>query len=239
MSDDTQQEVESFMSLVKATPSPAGAEGAATPKEAPHKGKSHLTKAQRAECTIAWRLGTKSPKELAKQYNVTERAMYAFFSRRGIKHGELAGKQVAAAEAASTVDPKIQAQRVKETKDESYKLLTLIRRMVQNEIVKATQAGTKIDTLFGHMRTLKEAAATVKTTREEIYAVLGITEKDLGSDDLPELRISELSAEEIKELQTESESDLDGALAAIEELPPDDNDIELDEEDPVAGDDGP
>lgn len=238
MSDDT-QEVQSFMSLVKATPAPAGPDGAAP--VAPNKGKSHMTKAQRAECTMAWRLGTASPKDLAKRFNVTERAIYAYFKARNIKHGDLANRQVKAAEEVATVDPKIQAQRVKDTKDETYKLLTWIRKLIQNELVKTTQAGKSIGSVLNEIRTLKEAAAAVKVTREEIYVLLGIKEGDLGSEDLPELRIRGLSEDEILQLQQENQDDLEGDLAipsGIEELPPDDGDIDIESEEEES-DEGP
>ena len=70
-----------------------------------------------------------------------------------------------------------------------------------------------VDTAMREVRTaLLEADVNLKVVREESWAVLGLDRADaVDPDQIPELVISELTAEQIKELRDRDHTEVDGA----------------------------
>lgn len=188
-------------------------------------GQHKMSEAQRLEAIALFRAGEATKTELAKRYGVTTKAIDKMFERRGIKstqRGELAkaaaDQAAAVAATAMTFEPALIAKRVYDTKNETYRLAELLRKLIGKTVIETQKAGKPLGTVVNDLKAIREAAAALKTCREEAYAVLGIsTEPEEREDDIPELRIASLSEEEIKALQDAplGEDDLDIPEVAI------------------------
>ena len=108
-------------------------------------------------------------------------------------------------------------------------MATAIGKLVFKEIVEAKNDGHAISTRVNNLKALDVAMTTLKKAREERYAVLGLDRDDfVASEDLPELVISELTAEQIEKMRA-TDLDADDAVALADskdaELQDDENTI--------------
>lgn len=163
----------------------------------------HLTPAQKAEIQQLWRLGEVTLEDLAKRFDKNISTIKSVL--KGVKKGELAEevKKKVEEEVEKTVvdDASEYARRVKETKEEHYRMAAAIAKLTYATIGAAKRDGVPLATVGGDIKTLQLAAQTLKITREERYAVLGITLDDDNADKpLPELVVQELTQDDIEEL---------------------------------------
>lgn len=99
-------------------------------------------------------------------------------------------------------DATVLANRIRETKEEHYKMSAGIAKLVWFTISKARQEGKSVASVGYDLKALKVAAETLRITREDRYAVLGISEDDDAEDKpLPDLVVQELTAEDIIQIQ--------------------------------------
>ena len=98
-----------------------------------------------------------------------------------------------------------------------------LAKLTWSEILKVKQDGQQFSTIQGNLKALDSAMTILKKAREERWAVLGLDkEKDVDSDDLPELVVSELTVEQIEAIRAQDAEQVDG----LEEEPV----LELDED---------
>lgn len=169
-----------------------------------------MTPGQWNEAVLMWKMGETTLRALSEKYGISEGRLSEKFGQLKAKKGELLTRQHAAAEQALAIEPSELARRIYETKNDSYRLLAMLRKAIAAEFVTARQAGRAIGTIGNEIKTIRDAAQAVRICREEAYAVLGIRE-DQNTDELPELLIRGLTPNEIDELQ-------DIAVADAEEL---------------------
>src|SRR3569832_2206582 len=140
------------------------------------------------------------------------------FERHFKKHGVIKGAKAAASKkkveeklAAAAVDEAtVQAARIRETKEEHYKMASAIGKLTWNEILKTKQDNVPIATALNNIKTLDAAMSVLSKARAEKWAVLGLDKPDaVDPDELPELNISELTAEQIQELRERDDAGLD------------------------------
>lgn len=177
----------------------------------------HLTAAQSAEAISLWAAGNVTLEQLCERYKKDKSTMIRFFNKSGVAKGEKAeeqSKKIAQEIEKSVVDDAAKiAERIRETKEDSYKLAKAIERLISGEIIDARSKGLPISSKAANIKTLVEAAKGLKMTREERYAILDIG-GDTGEEEVPDLEIKELTVEEIKAIQQASlqeskEDDLD------------------------------
>ena len=179
----------------------------------PRRGK-HLTETQKAELITLWKAGAVTLEDLAKRYKSSTATIKRTISLAGAKKGEDAAdarKQVEEKIRAAIIDDaSIVAQRIHDTKEEHYKMSTGLAKLTWNLIAEARQNKVPMGALKNDMQALKSAADVLKITREERYTTLGIRdEEDLEDKPMPELKICELTAEDIKEMhKTQVQEDL-------------------------------
>jgi hypothetical protein len=174
-----------------------------------------LTAAQWNDAILEWKQGEATLVGLSKKYGVSKRRLQEKFKHVGAVKGEILARQAAAAEAALVIEPSELAKRIFTTKNETYKIIAMIRQKVAAQIIDAHKQGKPLGTLVNDIRALRDAATTVRTCREEAYKVLGIQEDDAGDKPLPELTIRGMTPEEISDLQEEA---IDGADAIVSQL---------------------
>ncbi len=188
-----------------------------------HKG-AKLTPQQWNELILLWKEGNTTLAELKKRFGVAVPTMQEKFKRLGVKKGELARKQAAAAEAALTLEPAEHAKRVFETKNDTYRLVQMLRATIWKEFATARAEGRKIGTMVNDIRAVRDAATAIKVCREQAYRVLGITEEDVADQKLPDLTIRGLTPDEISDMQAEPIEDLENVMEVAPELPDGDAD---------------
>lgn len=117
----------------------------------------------------------------------------------------------------ATNDARILAERIRETREWHYVTANGIGKMAMSEILKAKNAGGTYAAVKNNLSSLVEAMKVLKGVREEKFAVLGLDKENLGEDkdDIPELIVNALTADQIAEMQAR------GAEPEEDEVPED------------------
>lgn len=178
--------------------------------------KSVVTKKEWLAIEQAWKAGTVTYADLVKTYSRSVSTFERHFKSRGIVKGSNADKIREKVEEnlekELVDDATVMAARIKETKEEHYKMASALGRLMWSEIIAAKQSAKPISAANSNLRTLEIAISGLKKVREERYAVLGLDRPDaIDPDQVPELIISELSAEEIQILRDRDITELDAS----------------------------
>lgn len=173
-----------------------------------------MTPKQWAEADALWASGEVTLAQLRKRFGKSNKSFTDRFEKLGIKKGEgakaHAEKVKEEVTKASVEDATIMAARIKETKEEHYKMASGLAKLTWAEILRTKQDGVPIGTALTNLKALDSAMTVLKKAREERYAVLGLDRADaVDENEVPELVISELTAEQITALQERSFSELD------------------------------
>lgn len=208
------------------------AEKTIKPATAAHRRK--LTPAQWAEAEALWESGQVTLSDLSRKFGKAEETFSRHFSAAGVQKGAKKGEHAEKVkeEVAKNIvdDAAVLATRIRETKEDHYKMAQAIGKLTWKEIVDAQREGRAVATSLPNLKALNQAMQVLKSVREERWAVLGLDNPDTEADnDLPDLVISELTAEQIEDMQRRQEDEAKGLGMA---------DIDLDLEEPAEmGDD--
>lgn len=199
-----------------------------------------LTARQRAEAAALFSAGDASLEDLAKRYGKTASGMWQMLQKMGVKKDER--KKEVEEEARKKIedeilaDSTILAAKIRTAKDESDRFYTTIRKLTLHEIVTAKKAGLPLSTIVNNLKALESAAKIARVTQEGQFQVLGISTEPVEiEEDLPELKISGLSQDELDALNKQSFQNPD-ALDDDDFDEPDDEDSD-DEGESVSDDD--
>lgn len=167
---------------------------------------------------------------------MTEQAIHLHMQKKGIKKGSKAEehkKRVSEAVTSAAVDDAtITAARIRETKEEHYKMSAAIAKMSFNEILEAKRNGSPVAVAMNNLKAFDAAMNVLQKARMERWAVLGLDRADsIDEDGLPELLISELTADQIQELR-------DRDFNEFEELDADVVQVDAGDQDTTEPDDG-
>lgn len=182
---------------------------------------------QWAEMEALWALGEITRDEIAKKLDVTPTAVTMHMRKVGVVRGSKAEehrKRISdeVAEVALT-DAAIHAQRIKETKDTHYKMSEHLAKLAFAEILTAKREGTPLSVATSNLKALDAAVTVIAKARIERWAVLGLDRPDaVDANELPDLVIEELTADQIEELRNRD-------FNAFEEESEDPSDVALDE----------
>ena len=173
-----------------------------------------LTTKQWTEAETLWELGEVHQIDLARKYKISEQAVHMHMKRNGIVRGakaEAHKKKVAEEVVKASIDDSlIIAGRIRETKEEHYKMASGIAKLAWAEILKAKQDGSPIAVATNNLKALDAAMNVMLKARTERWVVLGLDRTDyVDEEGLPELLISELTADEIELLQRRDHTELD------------------------------
>lgn len=182
-----------------------------------------LRPSQWAIAEAMWMKGEATADELAKKFGVNRSTIHRHMTAKGIVHGSAAEqtrKKVAErVEAAIEDEAAIQAARIKETKDEHYKMAAGLSKLAWNEILKTKQDGAPLAAATANLKAIESAMNVLAKGRQERWAILGLDRPDaVDTTTLPELVIAELTAEQVEELQSRDFNPYDES-----ELKPDDD----------------
>lgn len=197
--------------------------------------KPNLSQKEWTEAKTLWESGEVTYSDLAKKFDRHEQSFIRYFNRHGIKKGTNRAKHMKRVEAqvekAALNDAAIVAARIKETKEEHYKMASGLAKLTWAEVLKTKQDGVPVATALNNLKALDTAMTVLKKAREERYSVLGLDRPDaIDENDVPELVISELTAEQIAALRERSFNDI-GDLEDVDVSNLDDEGGEVVEED--------
>lgn len=181
-----------------------------------------------------WESGDFIYEDLVKRFGKAASTFERHFKKHGIVKGAKAAatkKKVEEKLASAAVDEvTVMAVRVKETKEEHYKMAAALAKLTWNEILKTKQDGSPVAVALNNIKTLDAAMNVLTKARQERWAVLGLDRPDaVDPDELPELVISELTEEQIKELRDRDDTGLEDA-PVVQGNPDDDGDNGIVEE---------
>jgi AraC-like DNA-binding protein len=211
--------------------------------KAASKGK-HLTAAETAEAIALWKSGTVTIADLSKRFKKSRNTFMRIFEKEGVKKGETASetkKKVADEIEKATVDDAAEmAKRIRDTKENTYKMAQLIERSMAAEIVEARTSKTPMGLREKNIKVWKDIAATLEITRAIRYEVLGLNDKDANKlTEIPDLEIRELTVEQImaeqkKGLEESQQDDMDMPDVDLDDFGDEDDEFpDDDEEDEV------
>lgn len=164
------------------------------------------TPKQWAEAEALWAAGDVTQPQLAAKLGVSEQAVHKHMQAKGIKKGEKAEehkKKVSEEVTKAAIDEAtITAARIRETKEEHYKMSAGMAKLAWSEIMLAKQNRAPVASVMNNIKALDAAMNVLSKARQERWAVLGLDRPDaIDEDGLPELLISELTAEQIEDLR--------------------------------------
>lgn len=186
-----------------------------------------------AEAEMLWETGNITLKELAERFGRVEETFSRYFARKGIKKGSKQAQhsEKVKEEVSKNIvdDAVVLATRIRETKEEHYKLSSSLVKLAFNEIRQAKADGQPYESKLNNLRALNTCMGIVKQGREERWAVLGLNDPDsINEAELPELLISEMTAAQIEEMQMRQVQSSDSFLDEIDNVIDDDEEEDND-----------
>ncbi len=178
----------------------------ATKTEEPAKPRRYPTMKEWAKAEALWATGDVTLEELAGIVGVSMTSISLHMKKKGITKGERAkdiSKKVAERVAEDAIaDVALHTQRIRETKDEHYRMAQRIAALTWNEIVTAKQSRTPFAAITPNLKSLETAMNILQKAQSSRWTVLGLDRPDMvDADQIPELVISELTADEIQQLR--------------------------------------
>ncbi len=173
-----------------------------------------LTPKQWAEAEALWESGQVIYEDLVTKFGRSRSTFERHFKKRGLVKGAKAAatkKKVEEVLEKTAIDEAtVIAARIKETKEQHYTMAQGLAKLTWAEILQTKKDGAPVAVALNNLKALDAAMNVLKKAREERWAVLGLDRPDaVDPDELPELVISELSAEQIKELRDRDITELD------------------------------
>lgn len=166
-----------------------------------------LTEAQWAEAEALWSTGEFQLNELSERFGVRPETLSRRFKKNGIKKGEMPVAEAVktAVQEAVIDDATVIANRIRETKEEHYKWSKVLSGMAMKEIADAKKGEKAIAVVHPNLKALQTAMQIVEQGYKSRAAILGIDNEEGGSDEVPELVISELTQDQVDDMRRQQE----------------------------------
>ena len=204
---------------------------------------TRMTPRQWAEAEALWEAGEVTLDDLAARFDKDRSAFVRYFKKHGIVKGSRAAarkEEVKEAVAAAGIDEAtVLANRIRETKEDHYKMSSALAKLVWAEVLTAKKDEKPFSAIKDNLKALDNAMNVLMKARMERFAILGLDKDDyVDEDGLPELVISELTAAQIEELRNRDEEGLEAGTAVIPESLEEVTELDEDEDEIVEeGDD--
>lgn len=172
-----------------------------------------LTTSQRAEAIALWESGDVTYDVLVKRFGKSKAALRMLFTKNNVKYGSKKAETARAAKEAVNIaltgESSILAGRIRDTKEEHYRMASGIAKLTWKIMADAQNNNVAIGTRINDMKALQAAAQILKIVREERYAVLGLNEEVKEDDSpLPDLVVRELTVEQVRLMHSENETNV-------------------------------
>ena len=169
-----------------------------------------------------WASGAYTMDQICKEIGAHRNTLARIFKLRKVKKGDnaaaIAVKAQENLERQRISEADQTTQRINETKNNAYRLLSVIERLTASEITTAKANGFPMASIGPAVKALRGAAETILVTWRGRAEILGIDKEMLNEADLPSLMISEMTNEQIREVQRkQNENDIENEIALVEE----------------------
>lgn len=159
-----------------------------------------------AEAEALWASGDVTLEDLAKKVGVSATSVSLHMKKHKVTKGEKAKEhsERISKQVADDIlnEGTVHSQRIKETKEEHYKMASGLARLTWGEIVTAKNNGGGYAAIQQNLKALEIATNVLAKIRQERYAVLGLDKPDaVDATQLPELVIEELTADQVQQLK--------------------------------------
>lgn len=167
---------------------------------------ARLTARQWAEAEGLWERGEVTLSQLAERYGKDVSAFTKHFKKKSLSKGskshEVKEKVEAAIEKSIASEAEITVQRIKETKDDQYKMAKTLGALAFSEVVQARQSGRPVASATANLKAIELALNAVGKSLQQRWTILGLDSGEhVDESQLPELFIAQLSDEEISDIQ--------------------------------------
>lgn len=191
-----------------------------------------LTEAEWTKIVTLWELGQATQEELANMFDCTKQAIYMGLRNRGSVKGSkrhIVGDSMI--EAAKS-DAARQVEEIDSMKQRYIQYADLLAKLLIKAISDKAKSGLPVSDAKEDVVTLQKAAAAMETLRSSNYHLYGLNDPDQVTDEMPEIVMTEMTAEEIEAINKNFEIDDDGdRLSEMEELAAVDVDLPFDDDD--------
>jgi hypothetical protein len=173
-----------------------------------------LTLKEWSEAEAIWSAGMMTRKALAEKLKITERTLQRHMVEAKIERGSKTSEhKEAVAEELKKVevtDATILALRIRETKEDHFKMVDGLGKLTWNTVLKARADAKPIATIMNDLKAIGAALSNIAAVRAEKWALLGLDQESyIDEDEIPSLLISELTAEQVAELRNRDHSEFD------------------------------
>lgn len=170
-----------------------------------------LTPKQWGQIEAMWESGDYRYEDLIAKYGCSQSTLERYFKKhkivKGSKAKDIKKKVEEKLAAVASDEAAVQALRIRETKDEHYKIINGMGKLLWNEILQAKQDKTPVAVRMNNIKALNMAIDGFSKVRQEKWALLGLDKPDaVDPDELPELVISKLTDAEIEEMRNRDDS---------------------------------
>lgn len=178
------------------------------PKKTSRK-RAPLSKKAWAQISALWAIGEVTLTDLSDKFNVAPETISRKMKALGVTKGERAEEHAAEVkkevEQASIDDAKVTASRIKETKEEHYRNSRALAGAAMRVLADATKKNLPLATAEPDLKAIERAIKIQDSALKQRWTILGLDKDDIDSDDLPNLQITEMTADQIIEVQRQSE----------------------------------
>lgn len=155
--------------------------------------------------------------DLSAKFKIPVNQLENRFDSRGLRRGQALEdynrKMQEELEERAKAEAKIVADRIAETREWHYKTTTGLAKLAWNEVIEAKTAKIPLGNTKNNLSALESAMKVLRMAREERFAVLGVandgTTADEEEDSLPQMVITELSAQQIEDMRNRQPEDDD------------------------------
>lgn len=174
-----------------------------TPETSPPEKKiiKKLTPAEWEQVVVLWELGKSTLRELSKLFGISEVALHKGLKNRGAVKGIRSHEIGASAVEAAKSDVQKSLERIAAMKERYLGYSDLVAKLTMKEITEAVRDKVPLATKRNDIQTLQRAAAVLATLRNENFHLFGLYDEDTIKEDLPDIGITEYSADEIAKIQ--------------------------------------
>lgn len=178
-------------------------------KETQKRSYKTLSKLEWAECGALWETGEFTLNSLSDRFGISPQNISIGLKKRGFEKGAASkdATEIAKREVRERVMTAASiAERLTRTREDHYNTMEAIAKATKSELVTAAKNGKSVSSVIENLKSLNVAADVLSKTFQQRLSALGIKEGEYdGDEEMPQLVISEMTADEIMQIREQSE----------------------------------
>lgn len=164
-------------------------------------GRRRMTEAEFAAASAHWEAGTHRLDELAEMYGVNPDSLKKRFFRAGVKRASRIEDATTATREAIRTKEDERAEKAEQTRRERYDWARALGITTMKKIQETQKTGGRYVSILEDLKALNFALRNINISAEERWKALGLDKDQLDSEELTELMVTELTADDLQRLQ--------------------------------------